>query len=397
MKKININQIAQIVNTLPFLWLLSGYLLISNGQTYLAYFLVFATVFNLVSKQRNKSLKLARKSVIGSVALYAFVLLINYLYTEQFWPVIRSTLYFVPFALTTPLKAKSLQRVLLILPITSGALCCLYFMNGDSRFLDSSGLNPIPLGTVMALYLSLTIYAIFEFRKEKLFTIYMTSGLFLIVFPILKNETRGVWLATLSLLVIVGYPFIKSTIRKYSLVIKLILAFISLAISFSFFYNITSERIEKTKNEIASIESGDYSSSIGVRLELWKTSFQLLEKKHFIFPAKEEEIFSYFEEQYKEQKITKTTYFYSSNSHNQYINSWLRSGILGLISTLFLLFFPLWVQVKQYGFDDSKLIIMLSCVISICGLTELPLTQIAAYQAFLMSMLASVILVEQKA
>lgn len=386
--------LIQIINALPFFWLFSGYLLVKNGQTYMAYLLILATIFNLaLSKERLKIRN--QKYLLVSVVIYCIVLIINYLYTSEFWPVIRSSLYFIPFAATTPINKKTIERTLLILPITSIALSYQYFNNGDSRYLDSSGLNPIPLATVIALYLSFAISKLIEVSDEKWTKLYFLTAIPLLTYAILKTETRGVWLVVIcyiSLLLLYSIRKIanKSSLKRFIIIILIPVIYISYA-----YYEVASDRIVNTQQEIAQISSGDYNTSIGVRLELWITSIQLLRENHFIFPFNETEISSYFHEKFESGEITEITLKYSSNAHNQYLNSWLRSGIAGFIATLLLIFYPTKKAIAQYGCKASMLPIMITSVIFICGLTELPLTQISAYQAFLMSMLASLTMLDR--
>lgn len=388
-------QLTQLVNALPFIWLFSGYLIISNGQTYLAYFLIAATVFNLIVNNNNKNRIRDRKLFILPVAIYCATLITNYLYTSDFWAVIRSSLYFIPFAITTPVNKKTIGKTLLILPISAIILSYQYWTNGDSRYLDSTGLNPIPLATVMALYLSFAIKEIITESNKNWTKIFFTVAIALLTYTILKTETRGVWLIVFCYLALLSIYFIHKLARRFSFKKTIILLLLPTIYISSIYYEVVSERIGNTQQEIEKISDGDYSTSIGVRLELWVTSIQLLKEKYFIFPAKESEISSYFHDKHINGEITGITLSLSSNAHNQFLNSWVRSGLIGLAATLLLLFYPPWKAVKQHGLKASTLPVMITGVVFICGLTELPLTQIAAYQAFLMSMLASLIMLEK--
>lgn len=384
----------QLINALPFAWLFSGYLLVSNGQTYMAYFLIFATIVNIITSKANPKNK-DKSHIIIAVIVYSIALTANYIYTSDFWPVIRSSLYFIPFAITTPISRKTIEKTLLILPITAIALSYQYWNNGDSRYLDSTGLNPIPLATVMALYLSFSIMKLIKPNKEKWVKLCFFITTPLLTYTILKTETRGVWLIVVCYLLLLSIYFLKILSRRVSFkIIILLLLFPSIYISHAY-YEVVSERISNTQQEIKKISSGDYGTSIGVRLELWITSMQILREKCFILPSNEVEINSYFQKKYEDGQITGITLNHSSNAHNQYLNSWLRGGLLGLVATLLLIFYPTWKAVEKYGYKQCILPIMITGVVFVCGLTELPLTQISAYQAFLMSMLASLIMLEK--
>ncbi|WP_042488173.1 O-antigen ligase family protein [Vibrio diazotrophicus] len=388
-------QLTQFVNALPFVWLFSGYLLVSNGQTYLAYFLILATLYNLLTGNIQKEKGRVRKSLILCTMIYIAVFLLNYIYTSNFWFVIRSSLYFLPFALTTPINKKTIVRTIYILPFTALALSVLYLIHSESRYLNNSGLNPIPLATVTALYLAFLLYLFFKEKDWKFNKFILFSGNLFCLYIIIRTESRGVWVAVALMMIVAVLYGIKTALKckSYKQISGVFVFTIILGVLAA---SSISQRIDTTLQELTKIEQGLNNTSIGVRLELWRTSYQLIENNNFILPAKETDIHDFFKQKLADKKITKATLDFSPNAHNQYINSWLRSGLIGLFATLFLLIYPSIIVIKEYGFNSSILPLMIVTIILICGLTELPLTQISAYQAFLMSMLGSIIMLEQK-
>ncbi|WP_295900275.1 O-antigen ligase family protein [uncultured Vibrio sp.] len=371
----------------------------SNGQTYLAYFLVTASIYNIATKQGFRC-SFRNKYLVFPLLAYAIVLALNYLYTKEFWVVIRSTLYFIPFALTTPIHRGSVKKLALSLPLFSITIAFLYMYTsyslGSERGLESSGLNPIPLATVMLFQLSIMISSLIYFKYSKSSKLFIIVGMIFLFFSIIQTETRSAWLCLLVIsitfsLVYIYKPNINySTKRIFCTLLMFILIF------FLFTSDSFTNRVNKTKQEIELITSGNYKTSIGIRFELWEHSLGIIKENWYIFPAQEHEIETYFKNKVKEGKANKGTLKHIGNSHNQYINAWLRSGLLGLVATLGIIIIPVYEVTKKYGYKNGILTISIGSVVFVSGLTEVPLIQIAAYQAFLMSMLISFIIVDKR-
>lgn len=388
------HQVHQLINALPIIWFFSGFLLVSNGQTYMAYFLLFASIYNVLSKKTSLPLE-RKKYLLYPLLIYILALTISYLYTRDFWPVIRTSLYFIPYLLTTSLTINTIKNTTLTLPFTAIFIISSYFYLGSERYLDYTGLNPIPLGTTLAFHFCILSLASTIFKYNRYQNIFIFLGALALIGSIIKTETRGAWLCLILILPIITTKLIqekRTSIRKKSILwaVPILITCISIL------YHTMSVRIESTINEFRSISNGHYSTSIGARLELWKTSFEVISNNYYLFPALEEEIHNYFKNKYEENEIVRATYVLSGNAHNQYVNSWLRTGMIGLLSIIILTFYPLWGIIKNYGISNSALISTQTITLLVSGLTELPLTQISAYQAFLMSLLVSYMILEKK-
>lgn len=388
--------LGKVLNSLPLIWFFSGFLLIRNGQTYLAYFLVIATIYNIFTGSTNRT-PIEKKYLITPVLIYLTSLFLTYLYTKEMWVVIRSTLYFLPFALTTSLNKNDVKKIIKIIPASAAIIGMSYlYINhyqGVERELSFSGLNPIPLATTLVMYLCVLSLSLLMFDYNKKESLIIIVGVFFLVFSIIMTETRSAWLCTIAITPITIYAYRKHISNGKRIILLSLISIVSLYLSFS---NEINTRVQKTISEVHYIADGNFETSIGVRLQLWKTSLEIIGNSHYIFPTKEEDIKKYFKVKLAKGDITRYTFYHIGNSHNQYLNSWMRSGLLGLISTVVLIIAPPIGIYLSYGFNRSLLIITVCTSVLLSSMTEVPLTQISSYQAYLMTLLICFIIEEKQ-
>ncbi|MGR5349254.1 O-antigen ligase family protein [Vibrio mediterranei] len=372
-----------IINQLPFYWLFSGFLLISNGQTFLAYFLILATLANLTIKV-GKPKTISKKAIILPITIYSISVLVGYLYNGEMWPTIRSTLYVLPFLFTTRIRYQDISKVLnFIVPISSIAIAIMFFgehLSDNKRFVDFAGLNPIPLSTILVFY---TCFSVSNLANSK-HLIQSVIALCANCYSILMTETRTAYIVLLVIIVLFILQVLtrKKDLKKIAYVTIGFLLIGFLSFKFNLLPDSVDKRISDTKNEIALIKKKQLNTSIGVRLQIWSMSLDVIKSNYYIFPYKENQVNNYIESNNK--KLTSAFYTYYISTHNQFLHSWMKSGLLGLISVIILVSYPSIYCVKRYGLKRSSLLILVSLSVSLFCLTENPLTQIATLQCYLM-------------
>ncbi|MDN3632417.1 O-antigen ligase family protein [Vibrio lentus] len=241
-----------------------------------------------------------------------------------------------------------------------------YFLNIDRA---TWPFNPITYSMSLCLFAS---YSLYYGLKTKRY-IYIFSY-FLFTISIFLTESRGPILSLLitSLLLIAMTTLTQKNIRKTFL---LIITFI-LAIT-TFTHKPLIERIESTRNEITTLSTGNYKTSIGLRLQMWMSAPYIIAEKPFFGVGNK------FKNELN--KISKRDSFFKtiasfspSHFHNQYIDKAVRSGIIGLILCLLTIYFPLYQCWKKRNFisKESRIIITsLAMSVTICSLTEVPMNQ----------------------
>lgn len=182
-------------------------------------------------------------------------------------------------------------------------------------------------------------------KREK-YLLFIPFSLFYSI--ILISLTRGAWVALFAVAVVF---FIYTMLKKPEVIIKqktLILLIISLMLLIFFIVNIFGEwtvysRIFKTINEINSGESLNKISS--KRTDIWSVSLRLTKKpKTFLIGTGPYNFYLYLTEKDFPEKIT--------SIHNQYIESLVATGILGLLSfiifILTIFYYSIYITVKEY-------------------------------------------------
>lgn len=395
---LNKKTITEIINILPIAWLFSGFLLFPNGQTYLGYFLCSAAVFNFFTKQ-NPPLQKQNKYVIYPVIVYLVSLIISYIYNQELFPVIRTLLYFLVFAISTPLKPELIKRMYcFLLPLTSITISLLFLSEQHSthfsRSLSVSGLNPIPFATTIAIYLAFHLSALEDKSLHASIRVLAAVACIASIYSLILAETRSALLCALIIFVLYFSKILIIHFKRNKIVFLLIILSLSATVSpvlffpESFALEKLPHRIQKTKQEAKRISNNDLNTSIGVRFQLWSASLTLIKNNHYLFPIRKNEFTDYVTKKINNGEMTKKVAINTGHVHNQFLNAWLKSGILGLISIFALIITPVWGAIKNSNFKSIALASNLALIIFISSLTDVPLTQISTLQCFLLCTLA---------
>lgn len=187
---------------------------------------------------------------------------------------------------------------------------------------------------------------------------------------IILSETRGVWLAMIWLLALY---FVQKMIRNFSLK-ALSVAISLLVISGVIFSSIPTvqQRFAETKHELTEIQSDNLNSSWGVRIQLWKTAIQAIESQP-IFGVGTIGWKQLVDNNVKLGKLTATIGDYgfaNAHAHNQFLDSYMRLGIIGLAISLFFITYPTFTFKNN---NNPCVKLYLPIFLLICGLSDVPL------------------------
>lgn len=237
-------------------------------------------------------------------------------------------------------------------------------------YLFTSGrLSPEVHPTYLSVYLVYNIiFIFFMLKKKSKLRVKLIYFLFLILFgmTLIFLSSRGVLLS--FFIVFAFYEFYRLIVKKniYSLIFISILSFLLATVFFG------SSQILKRSNKLKKvfnkdyIEIANYNNSLGDRMQINLIAFHTVQN-HFWFGigTKNWEILNkdYYEEYFRndfEYKIQ------NLNTHNQYLNSLVSWGIVGLISFLGIIFFQLYFSSKL----KNKSLFVFWAFFSIVLLTE---------------------------
>ena len=229
--------------------------------------------------------------------------------------------------------------------------------------------NPITYSMSLCLFAACSLYYSLKTKRY----IYIISYL-LFSISIFLTESRGPILSLLitSLLLVAITTLTRKNIRKTSL---LIITFI-LAIT-TITHKPLIERIESTKNELTTLSTGNYNTSIGLRLQMWLSAPYIIAEKPFFGVG--DNFKNELNKLSKKDSFFKTIASFSpSHFHNQYIDKTVRCGIIGLILCLLIIYYPLyqcWKKGSLISKESRIIITSLAMSVTICSLTEVPMNQ----------------------
>ena len=209
--------------------------------------------------------------------------------------------------------------------------------------------SPTIFGFIMVLFGFMTIIDVWtQSKKEKLFSIFI---FFLAMYSVVLSGTRIAWLI---FVVLFFNAMLIWSIRGHLTKKGLLLILIALAVVTAFSMNNKSfiDRIDVAFQEIKdySVDS-DSNGSVDLRLSMWSGGFEAFKRQPIIgygyhntgLAASRHVSGPYAKEFIKGQKML----------HNDYVNSLVGFGILGLLVLMALLFLPLTLFFKQLKADKE--------------------------------------------
>lgn len=218
--------------------------------------------------------------------------------------------------------------------------------------------NPIPYALYCS-FLSLSSLALTKYYKSRFIQVLCIAGFLLSLWALILTDSRGVWVAYPIVMMFVIY-------RSFNALSLAKLGAFTLigfgAIYFSF-KPMIDERVERTVNEFNSISKGNYETSMGARLDLWKFGVAAWQKKP-IFGEGD----SMLEEGIR--KVPNRMAYRELHLHNQYVDTIARYGTVGLLIMMLWLLYP--IRLNKAREEDSVITQVLVMLVLIAGLSDVP-------------------------
>ncbi|EKO3418136.1 O-antigen ligase family protein [Vibrio fluvialis] len=247
---------------------------------------------------------------------------------------------------------------------------------GTSRW--AGVINPIPYASIAGLLALLSIHAALSTKNTK--TKLLFGGFSILpVISLALTESRGVWLAFACALLVLFLNKFRFTFKKF--ILLLLLSSVASMLSGSFI----KQRIEQTRYEFEQIQEGNMNTSIGLRLQMWQAAVKLAEGNWLLGLGNEH--FEKLELLYKQRKISKTLYdYHPPHYHNQFIDSVVKSGLIGLAFLLLLLILPLYL-VRHTIKNTKNIVTAVVALYVVMGLTDAPFYNGQTFVLYVLTML----------
>lgn len=349
----------------PYLFLFTGLSLIEDGSKRIVVLVIISVITHLAI---YKKLSFKNKLPVLAISLFSFYIAIHYNYYSGSPSLIRAYLSAILLLLFFKMDFLSDKTLVTLILLSAIVLCAnsLYYSLILNHFRDSGLMNVIPYATFCSGICVLSFYYFINNVKSKIGIISLIS-LILLLTSVVLTLSRGVWLAlfvTFILILIIHAKNLKQ-LWRYSAIF--IISIFVVLFSFKSEFKI---RTQQTMAEIKRIEKGDLNSSIGLRLQMWQAAGYIA-KEHFWFGIGNDNK-PEIEKLYSEGKISKgLKAFHVYHFHNQFIDTQVRFGFIGLLLFLPILIVPIWIA-KTTNSPYRTAIFGLTSLYFIASLTDVP-------------------------
>lgn len=312
---------------------------------------------------------------LGLFAVYSAAL---YLWHGDSWTELRALLSMaIYFAIFRELNLSRMYLKILLSVSALGFIILSWTLYSSGTPRIGGFINPIPYATSLAAILMMTfVLGVLEKGGiQKLIFFLLSAGLLTALF---MTQTRGVLLPVLFLIPL--FVLIRATVlKKFGAAVMVLMAFAGALSGLALM--ISSDRINQTFKEIESIEQGDRSGSIGLRLQMWEASIDLWLQRPFFGSGEthKERLIGLSNKRVVSKRLVE---FSPSHYHNQYLDLLVKKGFvgLGLFSIFLISVFLLTVRSKHsfMAWGGSAVVL----VYALAGLSDVPFRHPASVYLF---------------
>jgi O-antigen ligase len=246
--------------------------------------------------------------------------------------------------------------------ISGLALCTIIcLVNATVRFADThsramfyyTNLSWFQHATYLSMYLDFAIAMLFYFLLYRQFQLkyklLMTAGIiYFSVFIILLSSKAGIITLIIVVLAVASYTifFRKQKIYGLTLIVSAIVFFIIVSFLFPYYY----DRVERTRKALKNYDPGMKTSeeSTDNRLLIWQSAIEIV-GQHPVSGVGTGDVKDALLEKYQEKGMNDAL-THRLNAHNQYLQTTVALGLMGLIILILALIVPVVYAIKYRNF-----------------------------------------------
>ncbi|TFH92971.1 O-antigen ligase family protein [Vibrio ouci] len=295
---------------------------------------------------------------------------------------LRATLImlFLFLAIPKSFYAKNRLQWFLLVAAISCSLYGYYYQVTVTLERGQWPINAIPFATICGLVATSSFGLLFSRFDQKKVPILIISFSLSIV-GLLLSESRGPLISLIAVVfLILSYVAYKS---HKAMLICVLLGLIVTCYGMSKI-PLVKNRIEGTIQELNVIHKGNYTSSIGIRLQMVGIGFELWQQKPVFGFGKDIKV--EFDRLESEARINSyVNRLISMTFHNGYLDKFVLYGVVGGGIFLTFLFYPIWLSRVYSTENGSALLWAPALFIAICNLSDAPFinAQAAIYYMFI--------------
>ena len=358
------------INLLVSLFFLTV-LVVPKGYNYAPIILSAIGLIYFIPLKKKLSFSSEDKKVIFSFLFYFYTFLLSIIINKDGIREIDNPsrlLLFIPLLLlfkNFPIKRKTILYAIPSSALITGcvALFQKFALGYEKPFPETMHIQMGDIAISLAIS-SLIISIYFSIKKEYKSALFGMIGLILAVSTSALSGARGGW---------IGFPIVFFIVlvlyRKY-INKKLILSlFIITTLGFSTLLSSSKFGIEQRYNEAKSdiinyFEESNKDTSLGARFDMWENALIAI-KEAPIFGHGSEGYNQFRDRQVSSGQMAKTTLGFKS-LHNQYLESWVKRGVIGFIGLIFVILIPLFFFIKNLNTENLEI----KCI-AILGITHI--------------------------
>jgi O-antigen ligase len=229
-------------------------------------------------------------------------------------------------------------------------------------------------------------------KQRRSWSLFLACGAVAGLLGSLFSESRGSWLALPVALLFIGFAYCRVATHKRLFVGAVLALMLALTVAMSLPIFRGGDRIRLAVTELQSYRAtGDSTTSVGARLEMWRTSLVLFPMRPLLGWGKE----GYREgtDQLVAAGKVRLVPGEHTHPHNEYLDALVKRGVGGLIALLALYFIPLFIfsrhiqdknpAVRPYAIAGVSLVLSYLCF----GLTQSFLTHNIGVTEFLLMLI----------
>lgn len=383
----------------PFIWLMIGVFSVPGGKSILSKLIPLVAVYCLVRFRGEWRINFSNPAFkaysIANAIIFIFVALHHLIGGEEFS--FARTLLTVQIYLTVlPWRNISLRSITAIIAIGGIAVGISAIYEIEVLNLSRAGLfaiNPIPYSAFASIILLSCLYAFFIVPTNRYSSTLYTLGSLGSITAIILSGTRGAWLAVIVILLMLVLPLVRTLTAK-KLVLALIAGSIFIGVGIYAANDILMKRYQETQSEFNNIKNNNMSTSVGMRFQMWERGLSYIEE-HPIMGMGTNNYISQTEQDKQNGLITVGTVVHiQAHFHNQYIDTLIRTGVIGLIILLAWILLPAWLLHKNKNYQLRNWALSCVIIILIAGITDVPFHH--THIVYLYSMLMGIMLLANK-
>lgn len=358
------------INLLVSLFFLTV-LIIPKGYNYAPIILSAIGLIYFIPLKKKLSFSSEDKKLISSFLFYFCTFLLSIIINKDGMREIDNPsrlILFIPLLLlfkNFPIKRKTILYAIPSSALITGcvALFQKFVLGYEKPFPETMHIQMGDIAISLAIS-SLIISIYFSIKKEYKSALFGIISLILAVSTSALSGARGGW---------IGFPIVFFIVlvlyRKY-INKKLILSlFILTTLGFSTLLSSSKFGIEQRYNEAKSdiinyFEESNKDTSLGARFDMWENALVAI-KEAPIFGHGSEGYNQFRDRQVRSGQMAKTTLGFKS-LHNQYLESWVKRGVIGFIGLIFVILIPLFFFIKNLNNENLEI----KCI-TILGITHI--------------------------